>query len=302
MAEIYSGPDPREQERRRVARIMQEEAEVTAEAARAIRKWTLPMVSNDQCAIFPGDYVAVGESSIYSSRGVFVDMSPDDIASMIESGGLSEVFDTKDLNAPNISDKIDDVMEDIARQRQFKDAQHYYYHQQQYYHEHDHDVDGHALERAVAVFEFPSDIPGEPPATAAVERTGDTFEFVNGAVSEDIPWRECSYEEFNPGGANIIAELRGDEKPEPTENKTSAYERMLEHYEATGGGEPEKPGDAARRIPGYDKMSPSEQLAAQVQLSDEYHKSLERAKSQEKSPDASDQWGPRLPGQRRTGF
>ena len=292
MIEKYSGPDPREQERRRVARIMQEKVEKQGDIVRALHRWDMRMVANNSCAIFPGDYVAVGDGCMCSSRGVQVDMSAADIAKMIDIGGLEQVFDMDDLNSPNLDAKIDDIMKQVEAQRNFHDAHCYRKRRDE----------ETCLECAVAIYEFPGSTPEEPPVSAAVERSGDEFRFRNGAGTGDFPWRECNYEEFNPGGANIIAELRGDEKPEPTVNKTSAYERMLEHYEATGGGEPEKPGDAARRIPGYDKMSPSEQLAAQVRLSDEYHKAQERAASQEKSPDAADQWGPRLPGQRRTGF
>ena len=292
MAGTESGVDQREKERRRIGRIMQEKAENHREIVEALYKWDMRMVANEHCAIFPGDYVAVGHDCICSSRGVQVDMEPQDILAMIESGGLSQVFDMDDLNSPNLADKVDDMMADIERQRKFKDAN-------CYCKCHDQKT---GLEHAVAIFEMPCCEEGKQPVSVAVERTGDEFRFRNGAGTGDFPWRQCSYEEFNPGGADIIAELRGDEKPEPTESKTSAYERMLKHYEATGGGDPEKPGDAARRVPGYDQMSPSEQLAVQVSLSDEYHKSMERAAAQEKAPDASDQWGPRLPGQRRSGF
>lgn len=270
-----------EQERRRVARVSQEIVENQRELAEILYVWDMRMVANDSCVIFPGDYVAVGSTCLCSSRGAMVDLSADDIAEMIGIGGLHQAFDMDDLNAPDFADRINDVMGKIAAQREYKDASRYYV--------------SPGLKYAIA--EYDPDPAHEDPDDAApfaVERRGDRFNLRAGGGGEDIPVRQCAYREFNPGGASIMEALREQAKPE-AQSSGRAYDEMMERYRRMGGNDVQKPADAVKRIPGFDQMSPREQLAVQYQLTDEYHKAVERSRAQEQAADAADQWGPKLP-------
>lgn len=284
---MASNDDFREAERRRVARCMQEKAENSKEVAQALHVWKARMVANDQCMVLPGDYMAVGRCCMCSSRGAMIDMAEGDIQALVESGALSRVFDNDDLNAPDFHDVLDGVLDKIAAQREFRDASCYYC--------------SHGLEQAVAVWDIPPDPDGmQPGCTAAVGRSGAEFGFGDDLVSTDLPLRQCSYEEFNPGGADIMAAVRAEAKPEQGRSQKSMFQEMQEKYLADGENDIAKPDDLVKRVPGWDKMSPSERMALQVQASDEYHRALERQAAQEQGPDAADQWGPRLPGGRRT--
>ena len=288
MSEITkdAGSDRLERERRRVARISQEIVENERELAEILYIWDLRMVASPACVILPGDYIAVGDGCMCSSRGALVDMDSEDILALVTGGGMHRAFDMDDLNAPDFDVQINSVMRRIQAQRQYQDADRYYC--------------NHELQYAVAEYDV------EPPANFedqsapfAVERREDRFQFRNGAGAGDIPLRECNYEEFNPGGAEIILASRAEARPEEGRSRGAEYAEMLRRYEASGGGKPEMPAEAARRIPGFDQMSPREQMAAQYKLTDEYHKAAERRSIQEQAPDAGDQWGPRLPGERR---
>lgn len=286
MAAYDHSEDHRERERRRVARIMQEKAENEKELQEALYKWDMRMVANGPCIIFPGDYVAVGHGCMCSSRGALVDLDMDDIRDMIGVGGLHQVFDFDDLNAPDFYEQVDDIMARIAAQRMYQDASRYR-------------CSG-SLRQAVAEYDLPAE-PGQDgkPATAAVERNGSVFVFRAGAGAGDVPMRQCSYDEFNPGGVDIRQALYESAKPEQGRSQKSAWQELQEKYLADGENDIAKPSDASRRIPGYDRMTPSEKLAVQVRLEDEQHKAMQRSAGQEHGPDAADQWGPRMPGERR---
>lgn len=287
MADITkgAGSDRLEQERRRVARVAQEIVENKRELAEILYIWDMRMVAGPACAIMPGDYMAVGPGCMCSSRGALVDMDADDILALVSGGGMHKAFDMDDLNAPDIDVRIDSVMQRIAAQRTYQDADRY--------------LCSHDLQYAVAEYD-PDPAPGTeaPPAQFAVERRGDRFSYRSGARGGDVPMRECRYEEFNPGGAEIVLAAQAEARPEEGRAAGSAYAEMLRRYEQSGGHGAAMPSEAARRIPGFKDMSPREQLAATYKLTDEYHKFAERGAAQEKSPDAADQWGPRLPGER----
>lgn len=288
MADITkgAGSDRLEQERRRVARIAQEVVENRRELAEILYVWDMRMVAGPSCAIMPGDYVAVGSGCMCSSRGAMVDMDADDILALVTGGGMHRALDMDDLNAPDLDIRINSIMERVEAQRMYKDADRY--------------LCSHDLRHAVAEYD-PDPVPGSeaPPAQFAVERRGDRFSYRNGARGGDVPMRECRYEEFNPGGAEIVLAAQAEARPEEGRAAGSAYAEMLRRYERSGGHGAEMPSDAARRIPGFEDMSPREQMAAKYKLMDEYHKAAERSAAQERSPDAADQWGPRLPGESR---
>ena len=281
--------DRRDEWMRRVGRMMQEKAENSRELADALHVWRARMLSNGSCCIMPGDYVFAGQGCMCSSRGAFLSMSESDLHAMIEGGALSKVFDFDDLNAPDFGSQLDGVMDRIMAQRHFRDASAYY------------ELPG--LERSVAVYDVPVTGPGREngqnvPAMA-VERNGDRFALRTGAWDGDRPVRQCSYEEFNPGGADIMQALQSEDKSSQGRNRSELFEKMQREYLNNGENEIVKPDDALKQLPGYDSMSPSQRLAAKVKLEDEYHRALERSGQQEQAQSTSDQWGPRLPGERR---
>lgn len=282
--------DAREREQRRVARMMQEKAENKRELAQALHVWRGKMLANDACCVLPGDYMAVGHGCMCSSRGALLSMSEDDLHAMIEGGALSKVFRMGDVNGPDMDAQLDFYMGQIVRQRHYADASSYH-------------VCTGDLERAIAVYDMPEPASGSEKGSEGpmltVERNGGRFAFHTGSWDGGVPMRQCSYEEFNPGGAEMIRSLESEAKPEQGRSKSVLREKMEREYLNNGENRVAKPDEAIRQIPGYENMSPSERLAKMVELKDEYHKALERSVQQEQAPSSSDQWGPRLPGERR---
>lgn len=280
--------DRREFERRRVAIIMQEVVENQRELAEMLYIWDMRITANAQCCILPGDYIAVGDGCLCSSRGALVDMDQSDIAELIGAGGLHQVFDLDDLNAPDFSHRINDIMCDIVAQRQFRDAGAYY---------------ELGLEDAVAVYDLPS-VPGSGngPAQFAVERRGDRFAFRNGFGAGDVPMAQCDYEHFNPGGIDIVRSMRAEAKADTGPSKKRAYDMLMEQYREGGYHDIEMPSDAARRVPGFKDMSPREQMSVVHKLSTAREAAADRGRRQEQKADTDDQWGPKTPGERRAGW
>lgn len=280
--------DRREFERCRVAIIMQEVVDSQRELAEMLYIWDMRITANQHCCILPGDYIAVGNGCMCSSRGALVDMDQDDILQMIGAGGLHQVFDMDDLNAPDFSSRINDIMGDIVAQRQFRDAHHYC-------------SDG--LQHAVAVYDLPSGPgPDGKPAQFAVERRGDRFSFRNGFGSGDVPMAQCDYEHFNPGGIKIVEAMRDEAKPDTGPSKQRAYDMLMKQYREGGYQDIEMPSDAARRVPGFKDMPPREQMAVVHKLSTSQQAAIDRGRRQEQKLDTDDQWGPKGPGERRCGW
>ena len=109
----------RSRERRRVARISQEIVENERELAEILYIWDLRMVASPTCVILPGDYIAVGDGCMCSSRGALVDMDSEDILALVTGGGMHRAFDMDDLNAPDFDVQINSVMRRIQAQRQY---------------------------------------------------------------------------------------------------------------------------------------------------------------------------------------
>lgn len=273
-----NGEELTAQESRKAARRMLERIENTKEIADALYAWNARALANSQCMLLPGDLCVCGKDGIQSSRGVMIQMSPEEIAGLIEGGALDKIFDVDGLNAPDFSTRMEDVFTAFVSQQHFCDADRYR-------------ASGD-MSRAVAVYDPP--VPeGEPRSPVAVERDGDRFRLVAGFHDDGGTGQECDYSKFNPGRADIMSEL-ADSAGE-NQNRGSAYQELQEKYLADGKNDAPKMGDLQKPedVPGYDKMSPM----AQLRLQADYVDAMDAVRQEEQAQAEEDGMEP-MPGRR----
>ncbi len=248
-----NGEDMTAREARKAARRMLERIENTRDIADALYIWNAKAMANAQCMLLPGDFCVCGHGGLQSSRGAMITMSPEELAELIEGGALDKVFDVDGLNGPDFADRMEDVFTAFIGQQHFHDASCYR-------------ASGD-LSHAVAVYNPP--VPeGEPPMSIAVERDGGRFSLVAGFDDDGGTGQECDYSKFNPGRADIMSALA--ETNLERQNQGSAYQKLQEKYLSDGSNDAPEAGDLKKPedIPGYDKMSPMEQLRLQADYVD----------------------------------
>ena len=262
-------------ENMRVARRMLERQENIKEIAQALYQYNARAMASANAILLPGDYMVRSGECMMSSRGAAVQISPEELADLVDGGALSKIFNPDDLNSADFGDKIDDIMSAIGYQAHYHDASCY--------------VARDDLSKVVAVYDLPG--AGEvPDMRAYVERSGDEYRLSDGVEAESGTMRQCSYEEFNPGGREIVLETQAA-GPQETVNKSNAYDQLKETYLDGGENDVPEAGEITRPedVAGYDKLSPSEKLALQRQ----YQEQMQAA--QEAGAQAQSQWTPSLP-------
>lgn len=266
-------------EARKVARKRLERTESVRDIADALYAWNAQMMANDKCVIMPGDCVVHGKGGIESARGTVIAMHPDEIADLIDSGALAKMFDPDDLNAANFSENAHAVFGMISAQRNFADAPHYYCRPE--------------LHSAIAVYDVPGPEPDQD-TQFSVERAGRRFAFAPGVRSDLGTMRECSYAEFNPANADIMAEVNG--MPPEERNRSAAFDRIQELYLAEGSNDVPEQGEARdpRDEPGFSSLPPMEQLARM----NAYTEQADAARQQAQAQDGLDGDIP-MPGRKR---
>ena len=272
----------------RTARRMLERTENRKELALALYQYNAKALVGGGGALLPGDVCCGVPEGLVTSRGAAIPMSPEELSALVDGGALDRMFRMDDLNAPDFGKRIEAVMSKIETQRHFHDASCYY------------KSDAPGLEFAVAVYDVPGQEPGST-ETISVERNADGMAARTG-VRDDFGtgFRQCTYEEFNPGGRALA--LEAEAVNTERESKSSAYDRLQESYLSGGhetapeAGEVRKPLEAARDIPGYDAMSATEKLAAMRDATDQYADHQARIAEQEASKEAEEEW---VPGSKR---
>lgn len=223
---------------RRVARRRQERAETLKEMANLLYKYNGPSLISNGCALCHGDYMMANSAThgLETSRNVHLDASPARILEMIDSGSLSKVFDPDDLNADNFGKRMDYIMDVIGVQSHYHDAPIYFKDDEHdtglamYVAEHDVEEFRNAEDKISAY----TDLCGN--TEFCIEKTPTTYKLHKGV--EDVDWgnitsiRECSYEEFNPGSAEIREVIAGLNTER--QNVNTARAKLMEMYQANG--------------------------------------------------------------------
>lgn len=272
----------------RTARRMLERTENRKELAKALYQYNAKALVGGGGALLPGDVCCGVPEGLVTSRGAAIPMSLEELSALVDGGALDRMFRMDDLNAPDFGKRIDAVMSKIDTQRHFHDASCYYR------------SDGPGLEAAVAVYDIPAGAHGGP-QTISVERS-DAGMAAREGVRDDLGtgFRQCTYEEFNPGGKALALEA-GSVNTE-RESKANAYDRLKEDYlsggqhEGAEAGEVRKPMEAAQSIPGYDAMSATEKLAAMRDATDQYADHQARVAEEDARKAAEEEW---VPGSKR---
>lgn len=259
--------------RQTALRIMQRE-ESEAEIADALYEYNERALCGNGCLMLPGDYVCVCGNCMLGSRGAAINIDPEALAEMIDQGALSKIFDPDSLSRPDFSDKMDEVFAAMGAQRHFHDASCYMAKD---------GADG-KLADAIAVYE------PQPGEQYTVRMDEGKAECVPGVPKDVDFYRECSYEEFNPGGTELKKEA---EKAKPA----GAYEKLVKDY--LNNGDVREYGEVrAEDRPGYGKLSPMEKLQAQAEAVDE-NDMIRKAQAEQEAREAGEaQWSPGM----RQGF
>lgn len=268
----------------RTARRMLERTENRKELALALYQYNAKALVGGGGALLPGDVCCGVPEGLVTSRGAAIPMSPSELEALVDGGALDRMFRMDDVNAPDFGKRIEAVMSKLDTQRHFHDADCYYKN------------DGPGLESAVAVYDVPE--PGQGSTqTISVERNAGGMTARTGVRDDlDTGFRQCTYEEFNPGGRALA--LEAESVNTERESKDSAYDRLKESYLSGGqnqvgeAGEVRKPLDAAREIPGYDSMSATEKLAAMRDATDQYADHQARIAEEQASKEAEEEWVP----------
>lgn len=276
----------------RTAYRMLERTENRKELAQALYQYNARALVGGGGMMLPGDVICAVPGGIVSARGMAVPMSPGELSQLVDGGALDRLFRMDDLNAPDFDERIGRIMSKAGMQREYQDASRYYVNS------------GPGLQESVAVYDVPETGPGDP-AHVSVERSGGEQKARTG-VRDDLgtAFRQCTYEEFNPGGRALLNESRAV-NPE-RENRGSAYDQLREGYLDGGenkvpeSGEVKKPEDAVKDIPGYDKMSASEKLSAMKEATEKYSAYQAEMGEQAAARDASAEWTP-MDGKGRLG-
>lgn len=268
----------------RTARRMLERTENREDLVRALYEYNARALVGGGGMMLPGDIVCAVPGGIATARGMAVPMSPEELEALVDGGALDRMFRMDDLNAPDFSDRIGAVMKKAGMQMSFRDASAYYA------------PAGPGLEESIAVYDVPETGPGDP-AHVSVEQSGGTASFRTG-VRDDLGtnFRQCTYEEFNPGGRPLLAEARSVNAER--ENAGTAYDKLRESYLQNGEnrapetGEVKKPEDAVKDIPGYDRMGAAEKLAAMKDATEKYEAYQAQQGREAAERDASAEWTP----------
>lgn len=272
----------------RTAKRMLERTENRKELAKALYQYNAKALVGGGGALLPGDVCCGVPEGLVTSRGAAIPMSESELNALVDGGALDRMFRMDDLNAPDFGKRIDAVMSKLDTQRHFHDASCYY------------KADAPGLQSAVAVYDIPGR-DGNPPQTISVERDANGMNARAGVRDDlDTGFRQCTYEEFNPGGRALA--LESETVNTERESKDSAYDRLKEGYlsggqsETAEPGEVRKPLEAAQSIPGYDAMSPMEKLAAMRDATDQYADHQARVAEEDARKSAEEEW---VPGQKR---
>lgn len=227
MGNIQDEMDQRERNEM-TAKRRQEYYENIKEFQNVLFRYNGPTVISPDYVLFSGDYVTKGAKGISSVRGVDLGISAEKFMEQVHAGGFSQVFSPTDLNAPDIITKFERIMKQIKRQSTAWDATIYLTNA----------VEPHSTDD-IALYKNEHD---EIEAHMKKKQDEDTVLVYIGAPSEKdmTGMRECTYEEFNPGGLTLHLEIEDHINPERT-NKGSAYEKLNEQLNQTGNGEFNKP-------------------------------------------------------------
>lgn len=274
----------------RAARRMLERTENKREIAQYMYKYNSRTLCGGGGFLGMGDIMMGVSGGLVSSRGMAVMMSPEEITALVDGGALDKLFNMDDLNAPDFSKVFGKVAAKIGAQRLYKDAKAYY------------KSKAPGLETAIAVY----DAPGTEMGAVSVEAEGGKAVIRSGVRKDlDTAFRQCSYEEFNPGGRELLL-MAAETAPEKG-NKTSAYERLKRDYLQNGENGVNEPGavprpeDAVKSIPGFEKMSAAEKLSAMREATDRYDEYQKALQEQEATRQAGEAWVPKYPGSGITG-
>lgn len=232
-------------ESRKAARRMQERFENMGDIADALYLWNAQMLAGSGCVMMPGDVCACWNGGIASSRGALISMSADEILDLVDGGALSKVFNPDDMNAPDFGDRMRHIFTKVSDQRAFRDAPHYYQRPE--------------LHSAVAVYDVPGPTPKDD-TQLSVERAGRRFSFVPGVRDDLETMLECTYLQFNPARADIMAEVNGA-APE-MRNRSDIFDRIIQAYQDAGSNGVPEAGDLKdpRDEPGFDALPPMERM------------------------------------------
>lgn len=253
-----------ERETQKVARQRQEMVESKREIAQCLYRYTGPTLFGQGCALLAGDYMQLKDNCLCSTRQTQIPMSSEQLAEMIDDGVITKVFNPDDINSSDFAARMDEIMLEIQSQSLFQDADLYMINDEcncglaKYVSEHD-------PEEVIAYAERVDDkITMRPEVT----------------LSEDVvePMRECSYDEFNPGGRQM--QKQADSVNKERENRGNAYAKLREEYLANGGNSVKEPGEilqnkemsAKDRLTAYrdaqDTIEEQQQSAQQLQIQD----------------------------------
>lgn len=228
-----------QRETQKVARRMQEIIENKEEVAKCLFRYMGPAIVTPQCMLCGGDYMVFGNGALTSARGAQIPISAEELVSFIDGGHLSHVFDPTDINSSDFAERMNTILEAMNLQSKYQDAPVYY----QFVHE----------DCALAAYES-----GTPDRIAGVLRVGTHFALHNGISKKDDMFKdskECTYEEFNPGGKEIQDELEKTVNQE-TQNKSSKYQEMKQMYQQNG----------ENRVPSVGEISQDKSLSAKDRL------------------------------------
>lgn len=281
----------------RTARRMLERTENRRDIAACLYQYQARTLCGGGGILVPGDYMCDMGGCLVSSRGMAIPMDAAAITEMVDGGALDKLFSMDDLNAPDFSSRFEKVLAEMDVQRHYHDASCYYKNEQA----------GPGLVGSVAVYDVPEPGTGQR-APVSVESTGGRFA-VRPGVRDDLVgagFRQCTYEEFNPGGRELVMQAEADVNAE-RQNTGSAYEKLKKDYLANGeneikeSGEVEPPDKAVQSIPGYDRMSATEKLAAMREATDRYDAYQKSLQEQAATRENESAWTPTLPGSGRMG-
>lgn len=237
-----------EKEQERVARIRQEIVENKHELASKLYKYSGPSLKGAGCFLGKGDIMIRQNENMFSSRGVMLPVSSEQLVEMLDDKTMSKLFDMDDINADEFDAKLEEVLQEMAVQASYQDASYYMTN------------DDNSYGLATYVSEQDPDL-----VIAQVECRNDEFTITPMVVPEEVTsqLRECTYNEFNPGARELRIEIANTNKE--TTNKGSAYAKLQKEYLANGRNDIKEPGEILKD----NKMSAKDKLFACKEAVDE---------------------------------
>lgn len=217
---------------------MQEREETREEIADYIYEYKGKAMSGGSSLLCPGDHMVLNAAgnSLGSARGATIALDTSGLEKLLESGALDKTFSMDDLSSPDFTKKLDAVLDNMAMQAEYRDAYSYC-----------------EMGDESGLASFAKDVASNTP-TAIVIRNGSEFAVAAGSeIKDDIKdiavgaadaagefvsdafgsVRECTYEEFNPGGLDIRSELESSVNGE-RENPGEKFERLRDRAAENG--------------------------------------------------------------------